>query len=286
MYELFTLGGGVYLVDLLNAVAAITGGSAYLSLAQLAGVAGLAWILFRTAFGGSWKDNAKWVLMFTAVWGVMIVPKATVRVVDRLDPALAPAVVANVPIGLAIFASLTSEVGDGLTRLTEQAFTLPNDLTYQRHGMIFGSRLADAVTRMEITDAVFARNLRNYARQCIFHALLLGHISADDLRETTDLWALVTAGGSPSAGASPARLVEFATRQPAGATGATPVDTEIVTCAEAAARPGRALGRGDRPRRGNLRNPDLPGRRHRGAGARGTPGRAAGRARFPDRRVP
>ena len=86
MYELFTLGGGLYLVDLLNAVAAITGGGAYLSLAQLAGVAGLAWILFRTAFGGSWKDNAKWVLMFTAVWGAMIVPRATVRVVDRLDP--------------------------------------------------------------------------------------------------------------------------------------------------------------------------------------------------------
>ena len=236
MYELFTLGGGVYLVDLLNAVAAITGGGAYLTLAQLAGVAGLAWILFRTAFGGSWRENAKWVLMFTAVWGAMIVPKATVRVVDRLDPALAPAVVANVPIGLALFASLTSEVGDGLTRLTEQAFTLPNDLTYQRHGMIFGSRLADAVTRMEITDAVFARNVRNYARQCIFHALLLGHISADDLRETTDLWALVTSTGSPSAGASPARLVEFATRGAAGATGATPVDTDIVTCAESAAR--------------------------------------------------
>ena len=217
-------------------MAAITGGGAYLTLAQLAGVAGLAWILFRTAFGGSWRDNAKWVLMFTAVWGAMIVPKATVRVVDRLDPALAPAVVANVPIGLALFASLTSEVGDGLTRLTEQAFTLPNDLTYQRHGMIFGSRLADAVTRMEITDAVFARNVRNYARQCIFHALLLGHISADDLRETTDLWALVTNSGSPSAGASPARLVEFATRGAAGATGATPVDTEIVTCAESAAR--------------------------------------------------
>ena len=112
--------------------------------------------------------------MFTAVWGAMIVPRATVRVVDRLDPALGPAVVANVPIGLALFASLTSEVGDGLTRLTEQAFTLPNDLTYQRHGLIFGARLADAVTRMEVTDAVFARNLRNFARQCIFHALLLG----------------------------------------------------------------------------------------------------------------
>ncbi len=236
MYELFTLGGGTYLVDLLNAVAAITGGGAFVTLAHLAGVAGLAWALFRTAFGGSWKDNAKWMLLFIAVWGAMVVPKATVRVVDRLDPGLAPAVVANVPIGLALFASVTSQVGDGLTRLTEQAFSLPNDLAYRRHGLIFGARLAAEATRMEVTDAVFARNLRAYARQCVFHALLLGHISADDLRESTDVWRLVTAAGSPSAGASPARMVEYATRGAASGTGATTVDRQIVTCAQAATR--------------------------------------------------
>ena len=236
MHELFTLGGGTYLVDLLNAVAAITGGGAFVTLAQLAGVAGLAWALFRTAFGGSWKDNARWMLLFITVWGAMVVPKATVRVVDRLDPALAPAVVANVPIGLALFASVTSQVGDGLTRLTEQAFSLPADLTYRRHGLIFGARLAAEATRMEVTDAVFARNLRAYARQCVFHALLLGHISADDLRESTDVWRLVTASGSPSAGASPARMVEYATRGAPSGTGATTVDRQIVTCADAAAR--------------------------------------------------
>ena len=236
MYELFTLGGGTYLVDLLNAVAAITGGGAFVNLAHLAGVAGLAWVLFRTAFGGSWKDNAKWMLLFVAVWGAMIVPKATVRVVDRLDPALAPAVVANVPIGLALFASITSQIGDGLTRLTEQAFALPNDLAYRRHGLIFGARLAGKATRLEVTDAVFARNIRNYARQCVFPALLLGHVSADDLRESTDIWQLVTATGTPSAGASPARMVEFATRQAPSGTGATTVDRTIVTCRDAAGR--------------------------------------------------
>ena len=232
MHEIFTLGGGTYLVDLLNAVAAITSGGAYVTLAQLAGVAGLAWVLFRTAFGGSWKDNGKWILMFVAVWGAMIVPKATVRVVDRLDPALAPAVVANVPIGLALFASVTSELGDGLTRLTEQAFALPNDLAYRRHGMLFGARLAAEATRLEVTDAVFARNLRDYARQCVFYALLLGHVSADELRESTDLWALVTSTGrSPSAGSSPARMVEFQTRNATGG-----VDRAVVTCADAAGR--------------------------------------------------
>ena len=40
MYEIFTLGGGTYLVDLLNAVAAITGGGAFVTLAQTGGRCG------------------------------------------------------------------------------------------------------------------------------------------------------------------------------------------------------------------------------------------------------
>ena len=70
----------------------------------------------------------------------------------------------------------------------------------------------------------------------MFYALLLGHISADDLRESTDIWGLVTAGGTPSAGASPARMFEFATRQAAVGTGATPIAREIVTCQAGAGR--------------------------------------------------
>ena len=216
----------------------------------------------------------------------MIVPKATVRVVDRLDPALAPAVVANVPVGLALFASLTSQVGDGLTRLTEQAFTLPDDLAYQRHGLIFGARLAASATRLEVTDAVFARNLRNYARQCVFHALLLGHISADDLRESTDLWGLVTATGTPSAGASPARMFELADpaarRRHRG---------DAHRARDRHLRGGRRtvgcpVERRDRTRGVHLRAAHLPRRPDRSAG----PGRAAGgaarRPRLPDRRLP
>ena len=70
----------------------------------------------------------------------------------------------------------------------------------------------------------------------MFHALLLGHVSPDDLRESTDMWRLITATGTPSAGASPARMVEFATRQAASGTGAATVDREIVTCLVAAGR--------------------------------------------------
>ena len=161
-------------------------------------------------------------------------------------------------MGSPLFASLTSQVGDGLTRLTEQAFTLPNDLQYQEHGLIFGARLAAKATRLEITDTVFARNVRNYARQCVFHALLLGHISADDLRESTDIWSLVTASGSPSAGASPARMVEFR-HAPGGDRNRRdthrPADRHLPGRCVASQR---SVDRRNRPRRHGVRQAHLP----------------------------
>ena len=131
----------------------------------------------------------------------------------------------------------------GLTRLTEQAFSLPDDLAYRRHGL----HLRGAARGRRDQDGSDRRRLRPeppglYARQCVFHALLLGHVSADDLRESTDLWALVTAPGTPSAGASPARMVEYATRGAPAGTGATPIEREIVTCAAAASRMGALWG--------------------------------------------
>ena len=49
--------------------------------------------------------------------------------------------------------------------------------------------IAAAATRLEVTDTVLARNIRASVRQCVFYALLLGHLSADDLRTSTDVWA-------------------------------------------------------------------------------------------------
>ena len=76
-------------------------------------------------------------------------------------------------------------------------------------------------------------------------------MSAAGMRRRSHLWricsfstappcdqrsALVTASGSPSAGASPARMFEFATRGAPSGTGATTLEREIVTCQAGAAR--------------------------------------------------
>ena len=158
--------------------------------------------------------------------------------VDRLDPALAPAVVANVPIGLALFASLTSQVGDGLTRLTEQAFTLPDDLAYRRHGLIFGVPAGGG----DHPPGNHRRGVRaEHAQLC--EAVRVPRPAARATSRRTisgkvDRYLVPGHRRGHALGRSLARA-HVRVRDPAGrrgATGATPIDREIVTCQVGAGR--------------------------------------------------
>ncbi len=79
----------------------------------------------------------------------------------------------------------------------------------------------ESATRMQITDSAFAQSINSYSRQCVFPALFLGHLDMNDLMESTDIWATVTARPSP------ARMFELRTRDPDSGV----VTRRIVTCA-------------------------------------------------------
>src|SRR3546814_14383352 len=113
-----------------------------------------------------------------------MVPRMDVHVTDRVNPSLAPANVANVPLGLALMASFTSQVGDYLTRSAELVFGLPDDLNYSKNGMIYGARLMEATRSLRISDPEFAANLDDHIRQCVFYDPLLGQIGTDSCRES------------------------------------------------------------------------------------------------------
>jgi len=198
MYEVFTQGGGAYLVDIFNAVAALSSGSAFANLIRVTVAFSLLWLMFQTAFGGSWMANVKWYAAFLAIYLALFTPRVDVHVTDRLTPALPAATIANVPYGLAAFASMTSDIGDGLTRLSEATFSLPTDLRYQETGMLFGTRLMKEATKWQITDSRYAGNMTRFVQQCVFYGILLGQIDLDTLKTSDDLWATIEAtAGSP-----------------------------------------------------------------------------------------
>jgi len=222
MVEIFTVGGGDYLINVFQAVAAWTGNGGYKSLLQVVMVMGLGLSALTLAFNQDWRAWINWFLGATLIYSCLMVPRLDVHVTDRLNPSLAPANVSNVPLGLALMASFTSQVGDYLTGSAEVVFGLPGDLNYSKNGMIYGARLYDATRSLRISDPEFAANLDEHFRQCVFYDVLLGRYSMKELAETGDIWATIAPG-------SQARAQRFLTRDATSGQ----VSSNIVTCREA-----------------------------------------------------
>ncbi|PZR89049.1 MAG: conjugal transfer protein TraG [Stutzerimonas stutzeri] len=222
MVEIFTVGGGDYLVNVFQAVAAWTGNGGYRSLLQVVMVMGLGLSAITLAFNQDWRAWINWFLGATLIYSCLMVPRLDVHVTDRLNPSLAPANVSNVPLGLALMASFTSQVGDYLTGSAEVVFGLPGDLNYSKNGMIYGARLYDATRSLRVSDPEFAANLDEHFRQCVFYDVLLGRYSMKELAETGDIWATIAPG-------SQARAQRFLTRDATSGQ----VSSNIVTCREA-----------------------------------------------------
>lgn len=218
MLEVFTIGGGEYIVNTFNAVAAWAGGGGYRSMLRVVMVMGLIYSLLVVAFNLDWRAWLNWFLQATAIYMCLMVPTVSIKVTDRLNASLAPATIDNVPIGLGVIASFTSQVGDYLTRTAETVFVMPTALNYTSNGMVYGARLFDATRNLQIRDAEFATNLEEHFKACVFYDVMLGFKSMTDLASAPDLWAAIGPG-------SPARSQIWITRLSGGA-----VESHIRTC--------------------------------------------------------
>ena len=189
MLEVFTVGGGEFLVNTFNAVAAWTGSGGFRSLLSVCMVMGLTYALLITAMDLDWRVWLRWFIQSTLIYLVLMVPTVTVRVTDRINAGLAPATVANVPIGLGMMASFTSQISDYFTRTAETVFVMPSALNYSTGGYVYGARLWDKTRTFEIRDPVFRANLDSFLKQCAYYDILLGTRSLKLLSESSDLWA-------------------------------------------------------------------------------------------------
>jgi conjugal transfer mating pair stabilization protein TraG len=224
MLELFTVGGGEYIVNVMNAVAAWTGGGGYKSLIQVVMVMGLIYTLMIIAFSMDWRVWFNWFLQTTAIYLCLMVPTVSLHVTDRVNPSLAPSTVANVPLGLGVIASFTSQIGDYLTREAETVFVMPSQLQYSNNGIVYGSKLMEATRQIRINDPEFAANINEHMKRCVFYDIMLGFKSMDGLAKSTDLWTDIGPGSS-------ARAQPYITRSGSGVGSTT--TSAIVTCRDA-----------------------------------------------------
>src|SRR3546814_19788064 len=115
MIEIFTVGGGEYIVNVLNAVASWTGAGGYKSLIQVTMVMGLALAVIVLAFNQDWRAWLNWFLGATLIYMFLMVPRMDVHVTDRVKPSLSTAKVSNVHLGLALIERNGGVSGKGVS---------------------------------------------------------------------------------------------------------------------------------------------------------------------------
>ena len=195
--EVFVTGGGAFIVDVLNAVAAFTGSGTFASFIRVVLIIGLALAAWQVAVSMNFKAGFDFLIKSTVIYLVLLVPTVNVTVTDRVT-ATPVATVNNVPFGLAVPASITTTIGSTITGAFETLFAEPTDMSYSTHGFGYALQVQSSLDRWRAVDTWYSRNLTGYTRDCVFPDINAGLTAIDDLVTATDLSAVLATSASPA----------------------------------------------------------------------------------------
>lgn len=195
--EVIVTGGGAFIVDVLNAVAAFTGSGTFASFIRVVLIIGLALAAWQVAVSMNFKAGFDFLIKSTVIYLVLLVPTINVTVTDRVT-ATPVATVNNVPIGLAVPASITTTIGSTITGAFETLFAEPTDMAYSTHGFGYALQVQSSLDRWRAVDTWYSRNLTGYTRDCVFPDINAGLTAIDDLVTATDLSAVLATSASPA----------------------------------------------------------------------------------------
>ena len=192
-FELITYGGGETLIMVFNAIVRIIGNNNFLVSLKISIIFGMFSTLLDIAFNGGFTKSLRFYISVILIYNIFLLPKVSLKITDRINNnILQNQIIDNVPFGLALVSSTISAIGDNITRLTEQAFPIPEDLTYSKFGLLFGSTLITNINSITIQDIRLSMNLNSFYRQCLMFNVLANKYSINDLAKQTDLWDFIT----------------------------------------------------------------------------------------------
>jgi hypothetical protein len=191
--EIITYGGGLELNALFTALAAFTGTGDFMSAVRLMLLISIFVIAVEIAFTGTLKPAPRLLIAIFVIYAALF-SRADIEIIDRVDPANST-IVANVPAGVAVVAHLASVTSDWFTEQFETSFSLPEDIRYRNNGLLFANRLIEASTEMTFGDPLYARNMSEFMRSCVYYGANAGWFSWDDLMRSSDVWGYITSQG-------------------------------------------------------------------------------------------
>ena len=186
-WDVIAYGSGDFLRIVFTAVASIFGNADYIAAVQTAFFLGFLVFLIKGAINQDVMSGFKWFLAAMVLNLALLVPKTTVVITDRILPS-PPAVVNNVPLGLAATAGFFSYTGDWFSRAFETVFAVPNAVRYTQNGLLFGHKVLEASRTMIIPDERTYLNFTEFFGSCVVvDGVGQGRFSWEEVLETNDL---------------------------------------------------------------------------------------------------
>lgn len=168
---------GVFFKEVLDAVVTLLSTSTFKSAIDIMLILAVAMMGYQYVAGNKLQVLGRYVLVSFLVTYAVLGMRVPVAIIDMQEAAGAghALTVDHVPLGLALPASVISGLGYGITQVFSDVFHMPNDLDYNKSGMIFGSRTWLAATNARLTASPeLAADVSAYLRQCVLSAKVLG----------------------------------------------------------------------------------------------------------------
>ncbi|BCH47607.1 conjugal transfer mating-pair stabilization protein TraG [Klebsiella michiganensis] len=199
MLEVYAIAGGDWLRGNLNAIAAFMGTGTWSTIEKMCIAISVLIVAGNWVKKHNVMDLLGWVFSLTLV-SMLVVIRTPVQIIDYSNVAQVYEV-DNVPIGLAIPASLTTRVGNALIQSYEMVFAMPDSVTYSKTGMLFGSNLVAKSTDFLSQNPEITTLFSDYVQNCVMGDIFLNHkYSFEDLLNSPDPYTLIFANPSPLRG--------------------------------------------------------------------------------------
>lgn len=187
---------------ILNSVAMMTSMDDYVGLMKVFAILGLFIAVTAGFVKARGEEAVYYVIILVIFYGALFLPKRDV-VIQDMGTGTGTYTVANVPLGLAVFASAESHIGYWLTRASETVFAMPDDINFQKTGYMFASRAITERQKARFFKSSIFDSMLNFTKDCIYPEINNNPTLYEQTMTTGDLWTL---WGTPEA-LNPGRLV-------------------------------------------------------------------------------
>ncbi|MFK3915229.1 conjugal transfer mating-pair stabilization protein TraG [Enterobacter cancerogenus] len=199
MQEIYVIAGGDWLTQTLNAIVTFMSTDNWAVILRIATafsvlVVAISWIRRHNIM-----DMLGWAGVIVLM-SLLVSVRTSVQIIDISNQTKVYKV-DNVPVGLALPASLTTKIGYALVQGYEMVFSQPDSITYSKTGMIFGANLVSRSTDFLSQNPEITTIFTDYVQNCVMGDIFLnGKYTMEELMNSADPYTLIFSKPSPLRG--------------------------------------------------------------------------------------